>query len=191
MTAYLQSINIFSYSITRNILSTGDATMSIKLLKTKICSECLKPQLLKDFLWIYCQVDFDKKKKKKEHESVPNFGGIKTFQFCLPVEETVLKRKKNAVNQCSSRWERQLQLFLSRQYIRRKSYMKQFHLFVSIWIQRKLNLTARHGEVLLKNVAGEAVLRKPPARFSWSPPNDDCPSRCSVAPAERVWDYSA
>lgn len=50
MTAYLQSINIFSYSITRNILSTGDATMSIKLLKTKICSECLKPQLLKDFL---------------------------------------------------------------------------------------------------------------------------------------------
>lgn len=44
---YLQSINMFSYSITHNILSTGDATMSIKLLKTKICSESLKFLLLK------------------------------------------------------------------------------------------------------------------------------------------------
>lgn len=38
---------MFSYRITTNVLSTGDATMSIKLLKTKICSESLKLLLLK------------------------------------------------------------------------------------------------------------------------------------------------
>lgn len=37
---YLQSINMFSYSIT-HIFSTGVATISNKLLKTKICSESL------------------------------------------------------------------------------------------------------------------------------------------------------
>lgn len=46
MTIY-KSINMFSYSITHNILSTGDATISIKQLKTKICSESLKFLLLK------------------------------------------------------------------------------------------------------------------------------------------------
>lgn len=44
---YLQSINNFSYSITRYIFSTGDATISNKLLKTKICAESLTFLLLK------------------------------------------------------------------------------------------------------------------------------------------------
>lgn len=60
MTCYLQSINMFSYSITHNILSTGDATGSIKLLTTKICSKVL---LLKVSLEGFSQniyiVDFD------------------------------------------------------------------------------------------------------------------------------------
>lgn len=37
---------MFSYRITHSIFSTGDATLSNKLLKTKICSESLKFLLL-------------------------------------------------------------------------------------------------------------------------------------------------
>lgn len=80
------------YSITHNILSTGDATMSIKLLKTKICSESLKFLLLKVSL-----------ERFSLHILSSGFSLCShcycllwcvAFQFCSLEKETVLKKKK-------------------------------------------------------------------------------------------------
>lgn len=114
---------MFSYSITHNILSTGDATISIKQLKTKICSESLKFLLLKVNLEGISLNILSIRFSFCNHSCYLLWSAV--FQFCSLEKETVQKKNEyisvqqaGAADTCNSKSNFGLHLTVSQQQMR-------------------------------------------------------------------------